>query len=59
VISAIKEKVRIVFDCSAKFEGISLNDHILQGPDMTNKLTAVLLSFRDHRIAVIGGIEAM
>ena len=59
VISPNKDKIRIVFDCSAKYEDFSLNDYALQGPDLTNKLTAVLLRFREHEIAVAGDIEAM
>ena len=54
-----KRKIRIVFDCSAKFYGASLNDEVLQGPDLTNKLTSVLLRFRENQIAVVGDIEAM
>ena len=30
------EKISIVFDCSAKFSGISQNDCLYQGPDLTN-----------------------
>ena len=52
-------KIRVVFDCSAKCEGESLNDKCYQGPDMNNKLLHVLLRFRQHDCAFMGDIEAM
>ena len=52
-------KVRVVFDGSAKFQGESLNNHLLQGPDLTNNLTGVLCRFRREPVAVIYDIEAM
>ncbi|KAL0154219.1 hypothetical protein M9458_050473 [Cirrhinus mrigala] len=52
-------KIRVVFDCSAKYEGIALNDHLLTGPDLTNGLTGVLCRFRKHPIAVMCDIEKM
>ena len=39
-------KIRVVFDCSAKFQETSLNDHLLTGPDLTNMLVGVLCRFR-------------
>ena len=53
------EKLRIVFDCAAKFHGMSLNDELLQGPDLTNSLVDVLLRFREERVAIMGDIESM
>ena len=52
-------KLRVVFDCSAKHCGKSLNDVVLQGPDLTSKLIGVLLSFRQEQIALMADVEAM
>ena len=52
-------KVRVVFDCSAKYRGLSLNDQLLQGPDLTNPLVGVLTRFRQEPIAIMSDIEAM
>ncbi|XP_052071218.1 uncharacterized protein LOC127709652 [Mytilus californianus] len=53
------DKVRVVFDCSARYQDHSLNDHLLQGPDLTNTLIGVLCRFRKEQIAVICDIEQM
>ncbi|XP_051816280.1 uncharacterized protein LOC127537608 [Acanthochromis polyacanthus] len=52
-------KIRVVFDCSAKFEGVSLNDHLLSGPELTNNLVGVLCRFRKGPVAVMCDIERM
>ncbi|XP_062621125.1 uncharacterized protein LOC134282740 [Saccostrea cucullata] len=52
-------KIRVVFDCSAVYMGISLNSQLLQGPDLTNSLLGVLLRFRQEKVAIQGDIEAM
>ncbi|KAL6479012.1 hypothetical protein MHYP_G00124450 [Metynnis hypsauchen] len=53
------DKLRVLFDCSAKYRGISLNDTLLTGPDLINSLVGVLCRFRKERVAVICDIERM
>ena len=53
------EKIRVVFDCSAVFRSQSLNQHLYQGPDLTNNLVGVLCRFRKEPIAFMCDIEAM
>ncbi|XP_067685297.1 uncharacterized protein [Haliotis asinina] len=53
------DKIRVVFDCSATYHGISLNSQLLSGPDLTSNLIGVLLRFRQENIAFMGGIESM
>lgn len=52
-------KIRIVFDSSARYDGVSLNDVLLTGPDLNNSLLGVLLRFRKEQVAVTGDIELM
>lgn len=53
------DQIRIVFDSSARYHGISLNSVLLTGPDMNNSLLGVLLRFRKEPIAVIADIQQM
>ncbi|XP_006813138.1 uncharacterized protein LOC102800684 [Saccoglossus kowalevskii] len=53
------EKVRVVFDCAAKYQGTSLNDQLLQGPDLNNTLVGVLLQFRKEPVAIVADIKQM
>ncbi|TNN04864.1 Gag-Pol polyprotein, partial [Schistosoma japonicum] len=53
------EKLRIVFDCAAKYQDLSLNDQLLRGPNAANSLIGVLLRFRLRRIALAADIKEM
>ena len=59
VYHAVKKKLRVVFDCSARFKGISINDCLLSGPDLTNSLFGVLCRFRKEEIAFMGDVQKM
>ena len=59
VYQEVKQKLRIVFDCSANYRGLSLNGELLQGPDLTNQLVGVLLRFRMDYVPIMADIEAM
>ena len=48
-----------VFDCSAEYKGDALNKHLLQGPDLTNKLVGVLVRFRRESVTFMAEIESM
>ena len=52
-------KVRIVFDCSDKYDGISLNDVIYAGPKLQRELIDVLIRFRRNPVAVACDIKEM
>ena len=52
-------KVRIVFDCASRCKGVSLNDELMQGPQLMNSLLGVLTRFRSEDIALVADIEAM
>ncbi|XP_052697355.1 uncharacterized protein LOC128175621 [Crassostrea angulata] len=59
VIHPKKNKLRVVFDCAAKFKGTSLNNQLLQGTKLTNTLIGTLIRFREDEIAVMGDIDSM
>ena len=53
------DKVRIVFDCKATHQGVSINSQVMQGPDLMNSLFGVLLRFRQFPVAIMSDVEAM
>ncbi|KAK0150375.1 hypothetical protein N1851_008532 [Merluccius polli] len=54
-----KGSLRVVFDCSASFQGTSLNSRLIQGPNLTSNLVGVLLRFRQEPIALMADVEGM
>lgn len=59
VYHPVKKKIRVVFDCGASFQGTSLNDQLLQGPDLTNALIGVLTRFRKETVVIMADVESM
>ena len=53
------DKLWVKFNCAAVYYGASLNDQLLQGPDLTNKLFGVLTRFKQEPIAPTADIESM
>ena len=48
----------VVLDCSAKYEGRSLNEELLQGPDLVNLMVGALIRFRKELVAYSTDLEA-
>lgn len=53
------DQIRVVFDSSAQYSGVSLNDVLLTGPDLNNSLLEVLLPFRKEKVAILADIQLM
>ncbi len=54
-----KESLRVVFDCSAAYQGVSLNTELIPGPNLMNTLIGVLVCFRLGTIAIMADVEKM
>ena len=54
-------KMRVVFDCSEEFEGRSINQELLSGPEphLTNQIIVVLTCFRQEPVALMADVESM
>jgi hypothetical protein len=52
-------KPRLVFDGAAKGFGSSLNDRLLQGPDLLSPLNSVLCKFRQKKVVFTADIKEM
>ena len=52
-------QIRVVFDCSAQYNGVSLNDYLLQDPDFMNDLLGILCCFRQESVAFMTDMKSM
>jgi hypothetical protein len=50
-------KCRVCQDGAAKCHGVCLNDELLAGPDLLNRLVGILLRFRRHKVALSANIK--
>ena len=53
------EKLRIVFDCGAEYQGKSLNNFLMHGPDLTPSLVSILTQFRQGKVAIAADVKSM
>ena len=53
------EQIRVMFHCSAQWNGVSLNDYLLQGPDFMNDLLGILFCFRQESVAFMTDTKSM
>ena len=47
----------MVYDASAKSDGLSLNDCLFVGPSLNTKIFDILLRFRTYTILIVADIE--
>ena len=53
------DRVRVVFDASAKINKTCLNDNLLRGIDLLNNLVSVITKSRNGKYGITGDIEKM
>lgn len=56
---SVTTPVRLVWNSSQEFQGVSMNSILHKGPDVLNPIRAVLLRFREGEHAAIGDITKM
>ena len=56
---SVPGKIRVIFDCSAEFEGRSINKELLPGPDLTNQIVSILIRYREEKVAVMADVKSM
>ena len=50
-------KIRVVFDCSTEYQGRSLNNELMSGPNLTNQIIGVFIRFREEPIPIIADMH--
>lgn len=58
-LHSVTTPVRLVWNSSQKFKGLSMNDLLLKVPDVLNPIRAILLRFRRGVYAAFGDIKKM
>ena len=53
------KKLRIVFDCGNEYQGKSLNNFLMHGPDLRPSLVSVLTQFRQRKVATVADVRSM
>lgn len=53
------DKLRLVFNCSFRYQSLSLNDQLLPEPALGPSLLGALLRFCQHHVAVSADIRGM
>ncbi|XP_064104361.1 uncharacterized protein LOC135214230 [Macrobrachium nipponense] len=56
---SVSTPLRIVFNSSSSYLGHILNDYFAKGPDVLNNMTAILIRFRQHAVAIVADIKKM
>ncbi|XP_060783164.1 uncharacterized protein LOC132890373 [Neoarius graeffei] len=56
---SVSTPVRLVWNSSQKYSGLSLNDILIKGPDVLNPIRGVLLRFRTGVFTALGDIRKM
>lgn len=49
----------VVYDCGASYQGVTLNDQLIQGPDFTSSLIGVITRCQQEPVATMADVKAM
>ena len=52
-------KIWVIFDYSAEYNGVSVNEKLMAVPDLINQIISILVKFREDFVAIMTVVEAM